>query len=378
MTRKLIFSLALVLFVNVLFAQVNLPTIKATSKKVDVRDGDNFMKGDWNITPEAKPDIYTTSSKGKKVTFYTDLDSISVRITTTTKFDFIILLNDTTKALTEIQYKPGYLDILKGSDKYNINDNRPIPKFTYQSMDNQNLVKIRKDFNLDSVAGKGNEIYRILSLMHWVHNIVKHDGSSNNPALRNAIDLIAVCKKENRGVNCRMMATILNECYLSMGIKSRFITCWPKDTTDIDCHVINMVYSNSLNKWIWIDPTFDAYVMNEKGELLGIQEVRERLINGKTIILNPEANWNRQNSQTKEYYIEFYMTKNLYRLRTPVVSEYDTETSRTGKELTFVDLIPLDGTGQTPQKKEETEIGTGMKFTYYKTNNPIIFWTKPE
>jgi len=378
MTRKLIFSLALVLFVNVLFAQVNLPTIKATSKKVDVRDGDNFMKGDWNITPEAKPDIYTTSSKGKKVTFYTDLDSISVRITTTTKFDFIILLNDTTKALTEIQYKPGYLDILKGSDKYNINDNRPIPKFTYQSMDNQNLVKIRKDFNLDSVAGKGNEIYRILSLMHWVHNIVKHDGSSNNPALRNAIDLIAVCKKENRGVNCRMMATILNECYLSMGIKSRFITCWPKDTTDIDCHVINMVYSNSLNKWIWIDPTFDAYVMNEKGELLGIQEVRERLINGKTIILNPEANWNRQNSQTKENYIEFYMTKNLYRLRTPVVSEYDTETSRTGKELTFVDLIPLDGTGQTPQKKEETEIGTGMKFTYYKTNNPIIFWTKPE
>ena len=378
MTRKLIFSLALVLFVNVLFAQVNLPTIKATSMKVDVRDGDNFMKGDWNITPEAKPDIYTTSSKGKKVTFYTDLDSISVRITTTTKFDFIILLNDTTKALTEIQYKPGYLDILKGSDKYNINDNRPIPKFTYQSMDNQNLVKIRKDFNLDSVAGKGNEIYRILSLMHWVHNIVKHDGSSNNPALRNAIDLIAVCKKENRGVNCRMMATILNECYLSMGIKSRFITCWPKDTTDIDCHVINMVYSNSLNKWIWIDPTFDAYVMNEKGELLGIQEVRERLINGKTIILNPEANWNRQNSQTKEYYIEFYMTKNLYRLRTPVVSEYDTETSRTGKELTFVDLIPFDGTGQTPQKKEETEIGTGMKFTYYKTNNPIIFWTKPE
>jgi hypothetical protein len=378
MTRKLIFSLALVLFVNVLFAQVNLPTIKATSKKVDVRDGDNFMKGDWNITPEAKPDIYTTSSKGKKVTFYTDLDSISVRITTTTKFDFIILLNDTTKALTEIQYKPGYLDILKGSDKYNINDNRPIPKFTYQSMDNQNLVKIRKDFNLDSVAGKGNEIYRILSLMHWVHNIVKHDGSSNNPALRNAIDLIAVCKKENRGVNCRMMATILNECYLSMGIKSRFITCWPKDTTDIDCHVINMVYSNSLNKWIWIDPTFDAYVMNEKGELLGIQEVRERLINGKTIILNPEANWNRQNSQTKENYIEFYMTKNLYRLRTPVVSEYDTETSRTGKELTFVDLIPFDGTGQTPQKKEETEIGTGMKFTYYKTNNPIIFWTKPE
>ena len=33
-----------------------------------------------------------------------------------------------------------------------------------------------------------------------------------------------------------------------------------------------------MKKWLWIDPTFDAYVMNEKGELLSIEEVRERLI----------------------------------------------------------------------------------------------------
>ena len=138
-----------------------------------------------------------------------------------------------------------------------------------------------------------------------------------------------------------------------------------------------MVYSNDLKKWIWIDPTFDAYVMNEKGELLGLAEVRERLINGKTLILNPEANWNKKNSQTKEYYLETYMAKNLYRLETPLVSEYDSETWKSGKEITYVELLPLDGIVQTPQKSEQTNTKTGVKFTHYKTNNPNLFWTEP-
>lgn len=59
------------------------------------------------------------------------------------------------------------------------------------------------------------------------------------------------------------MAQMLNECYLAMGFKSRFITCMPKVMIN-DCHVINAVYSNTLNKWLWMDPTFNAYVTDEK------------------------------------------------------------------------------------------------------------------
>lgn len=365
------------LFGQFLFAQKNIPIIKATSKSVDIRDGKNFRKKGWNISPELNPDVYETSSLGQKVTFITDKDSISVKIKKDTEFDFIILLNDSIKAHTRVKYKMPYLEKLKNAEKYNYNDNRFVSNFSYQSMENPNLIKIRQDLKLDSIAGTGNEISKILNLLHWVHNIIKHDGSSDNPILKNAIDLIKVCKTENRGVNCRMMATILNECYLSMGIKSRYITCMPKETEFDDCHVINMVYSNDLKKWIWIDPTFDAYVMNEKGELLGISEVRERLINGKTLILNPEANWNKKNSQTKAYYLETYMAKNLYRLQTPLVSEYDYETWKSGKEITYVELLPLDGIEQTPQKKEQTNTKTEVKFTYYKTNNPNSFWTEP-
>jgi len=373
---KILTLLFAILVGQTVLAQKKLPIIKANSTSVDIKDDNNLRKNAWTIVPEEKLDVYTTSAK--KVTFYTDIDSISFKIDPKKLYNFIILVNGKDSARTQIKYTPSKLEILKNAGKYDYSDNRFVPKFTYQSAENPNLKKIRQDLKLDSIAGKGSELSKIFNLLHWVHNLVKHDGSSNNPTLKNAIELINVCKVENRGVNCRMLATILNECYLSLGIKSRYITCMPKETNFDDCHVINMVYSNELKKWIWIDPTFDSYVMDEKGNLLGIQEVRERLIKGQPLILNADANWNRENLQTKEDYLENYMAKNLYRLQTPLISEYDTETWKSGKEVTYVELIALDGIEQTPQKKEQTNNSTGVKFTYYKTNNPNLFWTKPE
>jgi len=375
MKVKLLALIALGLSAQILFAQKELITIKANSIHVDIKDDNNLQKNAWTIVPEANPDVYTTSAK--KVTFYTDIDSISFDINPKQHYDFVILLNEKDSARTRIVWQPSKLAILRIGQEYNYMDNRYIPKFQYQSQDNPNLIRIRKDLKLDSIAGDGTELSQIFNLMHWVHNIVEHDGSSNNPTLKNAIDLVKVCQTENRGVNCRMMATILNECYLSLGIKSRFITCMPRETNFDDCHVINMVYSNDLGKWIWIDPTFDAYVMDENGDLLGIQEVRERLINGKPLVLNADANWNRTNLQTKKHYLEYYMAKNLYRLETPLVSEYNSETWGKGKEVTYVELLPLDGIEQTPQRKEETNRKTGTKFINYKTNNPDLFWTRP-
>lgn len=380
-----IFTILMLLLANVTFAQKKLPIIKATSLQVDIKDDDDpVRKNAWTIVPAEKLDVYNTSAK--KVTFYTNQEQISFTIDPKIgQYDFIILVNGKDTARTQIKYdakapnrRPiAYLDTLKKAQRYNYSDQREIPQFTYQAMDNPNLVRIRKDLKLDSIAGNGSELSKVFNLLHWVHNLIKHDGNSNNPTLKNAIELIKVCKLENRGVNCRMLATILNECYLAMGITSRYITCMPKETNFDDCHVINMVYIKDLKKWIWIDPTFDAYVMDEKGNLLGLQEVRERLIKGMPLVLNADANWNRVQLQTKEQYLEFYMAKNLYRFETPLVSEYDTETWKSGKAVVYVELLPLDAIVQTPQKKETINQNTGVKFINYKTNNPNLFWTTP-
>ena len=380
MKNKITLIVFLLPILSVLFfscrnsSQDEVPIIKATSLEVDIKDGNDFKKNVWRIVPEINPDIYTTSSK--KVTFYTDIDSITFNVKPDKTYDFIILLNETDSAHTRIQYELGYLDKLKKAHKYNNKDNRYIPKFTYQAMTDENLVRLRKEFNLDSIAGQGNEISKIINLLYWVHDVVRHDGNSYNPSSQNAIDLINICKVENRGVNCRMMAAILNECYLSMGFKSRFVTCMPKETKFSDCHVINMVYVDSLQKWVWMDPTFCAYVTDETGELLGLSEVRERLINEKTLILNPDANWNKQVYQTKEGYLENYMAKNLYRMECLSVSEYNAETSQERMERIYVELLPLDGIEQQPQKIENTY--NNYTVIKYKTNNPNIFWAKPE
>jgi hypothetical protein len=380
------FILFLLIFqASIAFAQKEPKVIRATSASVDIKD-DNYprRKNAWTIEPNVKLDVYTTPAK--QVTFYTDRESISFDIDPNVgEYNFIILLNGRDTARTQVKYdakapsrRPiAYLDTLRGARKYNFSDRREVPVFTYQSMDNPNLVRIRAELKLDSIAGKGNELSKIFNLMHWLHNLIRHDGSSDNPATKNAIALIKVCREQNRGVNCRMLATVLNECYLALGITSRFVTCMPKETNFDDCHVINMVYSRDLSKWIWIDPTFDSYVMDERGNLLGIQEVRERLINGKPLVLNADANWNRTALQSKEHYLQTYMAKNLYRLEAPAVSEYNTETWAPGKEIVYLELLPLDGILQGPQKKESTFEKTGVKFINYKTNNPELFWAAP-
>jgi hypothetical protein len=85
-------------------------------------------------------------------------------------------------------------------------------------------------------------------------------------------------------------------------------------------------------KRVWMDPTNDAYIMDTNGELLSIEEVREKLINEKTLLVNPDANWNHRSSTEKSYYLNIYMTKNLYRFYSPLRSEFNYETwGRNGK-----------------------------------------------
>jgi hypothetical protein len=92
---------------NIIFAQQQLPIIKATSKVVDIRDGEDFQKGNWNISPEIRPDIYNVERfKGhKRVTFITDIDSISFEVEPQNTYDFIILLNSRDTAYTQLSTK---------------------------------------------------------------------------------------------------------------------------------------------------------------------------------------------------------------------------------------------------------------------------------
>jgi hypothetical protein len=84
--------------------QATLPLIKANSPHVAINDGGHLDKNAWSLSPRLKPDVYMAdrAKKPKRVTFYTDTDSISVNLKPGTSFNFIILLNGKDSCYTRI------------------------------------------------------------------------------------------------------------------------------------------------------------------------------------------------------------------------------------------------------------------------------------
>jgi hypothetical protein len=92
------------LFVQALYGQSKLPIIKATSKTVGIKDDGILDKEGWSLSPTARPDVYRAerTHQTKWVVFYTDIDSIKVKVKPGSKFDFIILLNGKDSCFTQI------------------------------------------------------------------------------------------------------------------------------------------------------------------------------------------------------------------------------------------------------------------------------------
>ncbi|WP_341903805.1 transglutaminase domain-containing protein [Fluviicola taffensis] len=363
------------------FAQKKLQVLHTNVKSFPMKfpSDSPLTKHTWSIAPHLKPD--STVVWDEKIQFITDVDSIYIKVDKKHPVrDFLVIYQHKDTCWTRVRYEevPDYRDTLKRAAKYNPSDLRAVPEFTYQDLSNAHLQALRKKYNLDSIAGDAGDFNQIINLMHWIHNLVRHDGQHGNPEIKNADELIKACSDGSRGLNCRGLAISLNECYLAMGFKSRYVTCMPKELEFDDCHVINMVYSEWLGKWVYMDPTNNAYVMDEKGMLLSIEEVRQRLIDGRTLIVNPDANWNNEQFVWLEDYIHNYMAKNLYRLECPVSSQYDYETKLPGKNTAYIQLLPLDGINQTPQKQDYLNKEVNCTVTNYITNNPETFWKAPK
>ena len=257
------------------------------------------------------------------------------------------------------------LGVLQKSAPYAIDSVKKDNPFRYQPQESMNLRMVRDYFKLDSVAGQGDELSKIINLLHFAHDNIRHDGNNRAFAELDAIDLYKYYKTTGRGVNCRQLAISLCEMYLSMGIPARYVTCMPADPNDYECHVINTVWSSQLQKWLYIDPTMDAWVTDENGTMLSIAEVRERLINDQPLVLCETANWNHESQQTKEYYLDEYMAKNLYYFVCKKISRFNPESVyRNNPPEGDIRLIPAGFVNDN--WKCDT------------TTDPDFFWAKPE
>jgi hypothetical protein len=86
-------TLALLLLAVAAPAQDKLPVIKSNVSVISIQDGKQLKKNYWTLAPDAKPDVYEADlidGKPHKVTFITDVDSISFMVEEGKKYDFII------------------------------------------------------------------------------------------------------------------------------------------------------------------------------------------------------------------------------------------------------------------------------------------------
>lgn len=255
------------------------------------------------------------------------------------------------------------LDILKEAPAY-ARDGSMILRFRYAEPNDSMLILTREHFNLDSIAGNSDDISRIKNLLYWVHNNIRHDGSNGlAPGPRNLRNTYESARRDSCGYNCRALAICLTEALLAEGITARYITCLPKAwETDNDCHVICVAWSESLGKWVWVDPTFAAYVTDENGTMLHPGEVRYRIQNDLPIVLNSDANWNNEFEETKEEYIDSYMAKNLYILETTTFNQAEPEGESGHEQGVNVALVPQ---------------GVSYPNSDYNTTDEQWFWQSP-
>jgi len=229
--------------------------------------------------------------------------------------------------------------------------------FSYMDSSDTNLRKLRNKYKLDSIAGNENELDKLINLMKWVHKVLLHNGQSGYIKPANSLYLLECEKAKNKGIDCQMKAIILNEVYLAMGYSSRVVHCMGKGNNLIEHHVINMVYSKELRKWIYMDPTVGAYLKDGNGILLSIQEVRQKLIKGEKIILNNNA------ILPSDLYLH-YMSKNLFRFECPFRSEFNTESN--GNKNLSCHLYPKLYMDSSSKKNGDIIV-----------SNPDYFWAKP-
>ncbi len=268
-----------------------------------------------------------------------------------------------------------YVNVLKKSPGYNTGEKQFFPAFTYQSASDPNLTHLRLTYHLDSVAGSGNDISRAIRLLEWFHNQVPHEDVGNLPVL-NAENIIKNYREKHISQGCYPLSIAANEIFLSMGFKSRSVICfagtYPYSNGG---HVINSVFIPSLDKWIYMDPQFNAYIKDEKGNFLSIAEVRERLISGAPMILNQTANYHHVPS-TIEDYLYTFVAKVIYRMISPLNSEYDSQTRNNGKLLQYIELLPAGSIDPSVDMFETGDHKTWRVITYH-TNNDQLFWQKP-
>ena len=252
---------------------------------------------------------------------------------------------------------------LKISESYQADDKCGDIIFYYAPIFTPIFETYRRRFHLWKLAGKGGEIDKMIRLCRWVHESIHHKGDAIPNVHKNLNALMDETCKIGKPGNCLILAICLCEALLSVGIKARYIKGYQRDNDSKQYHVFVSAWSKKFKKWIFLDPTYGAYVMNMDGEMLSPAEIRYNLINDIEMKVNNEADYNGDKTMANTYLKDF-LAGNLYHLSTNTISRDSTEEFGVNFRGNWIILSP---------KGERCYSISGQTIT-----DEAVFWQSPE
>jgi hypothetical protein len=244
-----------------------------------------------------------------------------------------------------------------------------IPDWKYANPSDENLKSLVEEYDLEKIAGQGAETEQWLRLMDWVHGQLFRVGKVGYPRKLNTPSIIEFVKKRDLAVNCRMYSITLNEILLALGYHSRRISFRPI-RPDGDTHSLVTVYSDSWDKWVCLDPTFNTYFHDESGEILGYLEIRACYTSGEIPRFRPitiDLDWTLRNADCEfdsyDTWYAVYMAKNCFQAMCPLESAFGHEST---KGVSWVALLP-----DRFQREKKT------KPRMFRTSNLDFFFRSP-
>ena len=176
------------------------------------------------------------------------------------------------------------------------------------------IKHVAEKFNIHELLNTSNDFARVLAIMDWVNRQTTHDGWGSVPdGKHNLADSLDYA--QGHPVCCFDQSVMMAELCLGCGYPARFIRCKPMDERDRDCHVVVHVLIPSLNKWVLMDPTFNAYYIDEKDRPMSIPELRDAVRNGKRVSVSAGARYNQKTAGDIEQFRKDrlnYMAKNVF------------------------------------------------------------------
>ena len=154
--------------------------------------------------------------------------------------------------------------------------------FFHESFDTPQLDRLKREFDFDEYASKGeSELERMLLLKNWVFTNVDFKHNYAVGELRNALTILKM-SKEGSTFHCSHFAAVYLQSALSLGWTARYFFL---QNVKKEIHAANEIWSNELNKWIFIDVTWNVHIEKD-GIPLSLLEMREEWLKnyGKDVV----------------------------------------------------------------------------------------------